>query len=272
MNKFLNYYKCTACDEEWSDEHSAQPDDDCANCGERHISPYHSEDLEDDNFDEAAAAADAAAASEKRRAEEQAKYGAVAYAIPDNEAAIYHAMADAIARYDAAVIAHGFGPEAAAAREQINAVIWKANNYTMFGCLAPDGAGTIMGHKVKAEAGTVPQWGQPGEFLVHIDGMRCRVDYRGFNSLSVADFALHAVDWQMPFISNTGFLYLTIYKLSPGLSVSEAITLELERLRDTSLTHIHRDSQACNQKPLPSWIKKAGSFYQQVDGQMALAL
>jgi hypothetical protein len=44
-NRFLNYYKCPRCEHEWTDEWSATCDDDCPNCGCRHVSPYKSEDL-----------------------------------------------------------------------------------------------------------------------------------------------------------------------------------------------------------------------------------
>jgi len=42
---FTNYYRCPACDHEWSDQWSATCDDDCPSCGKRHISPYFSEDV-----------------------------------------------------------------------------------------------------------------------------------------------------------------------------------------------------------------------------------
>lgn len=41
---FRNYYRCPDCGHEWEDVWDGQPDDDCPNCGTRHISPYTSED------------------------------------------------------------------------------------------------------------------------------------------------------------------------------------------------------------------------------------
>lgn len=46
---YLNHYQCPSCDYEWTDEWTCQVDDDCPNCGKRHVSPYYSEDLEDEN-------------------------------------------------------------------------------------------------------------------------------------------------------------------------------------------------------------------------------
>lgn len=44
---FCNYYRCCRCNHEWTDDWSAQCDDDCPACGARHMSPYKSEDVED---------------------------------------------------------------------------------------------------------------------------------------------------------------------------------------------------------------------------------
>ena len=41
---FRSYYVCPQCKHEWTDEWSATSDDDCPNCGARHISPTESED------------------------------------------------------------------------------------------------------------------------------------------------------------------------------------------------------------------------------------
>lgn len=46
--KFLNHYECPSCGDRWTDEWSAQCEDDCPACGERHIEPFHSEDIAED--------------------------------------------------------------------------------------------------------------------------------------------------------------------------------------------------------------------------------
>jgi len=43
--QFRNLYHCPRCGHAWSDVWSAQCDDDCPACGARHISPYKSEDV-----------------------------------------------------------------------------------------------------------------------------------------------------------------------------------------------------------------------------------
>ena len=58
MALFRNFYRCARCQHQWTDVWSATCDDDCPNCGARHMSPYKSEDAEpegdeDDSQDEA---------------------------------------------------------------------------------------------------------------------------------------------------------------------------------------------------------------------------
>ena len=49
MPDFINHYRCPRCQNEWSDRWSATCDEDCPNCGLRHISPYRSDDAESDD-------------------------------------------------------------------------------------------------------------------------------------------------------------------------------------------------------------------------------
>jgi len=44
---FRNFYRCARCAHEWTDVWSATCDDDCPQCGARHMSPYKSRDLDD---------------------------------------------------------------------------------------------------------------------------------------------------------------------------------------------------------------------------------
>jgi DNA-directed RNA polymerase subunit RPC12/RpoP len=43
--QYINYYECPRCKEKWADVDEAQPDDDCPECGLRHITPYKSEEV-----------------------------------------------------------------------------------------------------------------------------------------------------------------------------------------------------------------------------------
>jgi hypothetical protein len=45
MAWFLNHYECARCHTRWTDEWSCMCDDDCPQCGARHMSPCDAEDL-----------------------------------------------------------------------------------------------------------------------------------------------------------------------------------------------------------------------------------
>jgi DNA-directed RNA polymerase subunit RPC12/RpoP len=45
MAWYRNHYVCARCDREWEDEWSCMCDDDCPNCGARHMSPYDADNL-----------------------------------------------------------------------------------------------------------------------------------------------------------------------------------------------------------------------------------
>lgn len=45
MAWFCNYYECARCGYDWTDEWSCTCEDDCPDCGFRHMTPYNSDDL-----------------------------------------------------------------------------------------------------------------------------------------------------------------------------------------------------------------------------------
>ena len=45
---WLNYYECPECENIWEDQWDCQVDDDCSECGCRHISPSNSTEIEGD--------------------------------------------------------------------------------------------------------------------------------------------------------------------------------------------------------------------------------
>jgi predicted nucleic acid-binding Zn-ribbon protein len=47
MAWFRNHYECARCGHRWTDEWSATCDDDCPHCGARHMSPYKSDEADE---------------------------------------------------------------------------------------------------------------------------------------------------------------------------------------------------------------------------------
>lgn len=84
------------------------------------------------------------------------------------------------------------------------AAIYRLNGDTWFGCRAPGGVEQRLWDALAAPAGSVPGWGQAGEWLLEVDGMRLRATIDPW-SLGIHSLGLYAVDANAPFLSETGF-------------------------------------------------------------------
>lgn len=86
----------------------------------------------------------------------------------------------------------------------------KLNGYEP-GILADDDApGRVLDRLTAAPVGTVPQWGQSGEFIIECAGMRVRICMEGFFGIGTCyldymNFTANAVEWDKPFLSETGY-------------------------------------------------------------------
>jgi hypothetical protein len=70
--------------------------------------------------------------------------------------------------------------------------------------------GNVLTRETAALAGTVPLWGQAGEFVITMQDMRVRIELEGMFGIGSSfgywpGFSAHAVDWDRPFISETGY-------------------------------------------------------------------
>jgi hypothetical protein len=94
------------------------------------------------------------------------------------------------------------------------------------GLTARDGAGTRLAEKTRAPPGTIPLWGQQGEFVIEAAGISVRMDTDGIFGIAtryvfMPGLGAHAVDWDKPFISETGFRSFIGYSadLEPGVTI-----------------------------------------------------
>lgn len=84
-------------------------------------------------------------------------------------------------------------------------------NKGQLGILADDDApGCVLARETGADDGTVPLWGQTGRFTIHAAGMAVRIDMEGLFGIGSGwgfwpGFAAHAVDFDKPFLSETGY-------------------------------------------------------------------
>lgn len=87
-----------------------------------------------------------------------------------------------------------------------NAVVYRLHGDTFMGSGTEDGAGGQLLKKLAAPAGVVPGWGQAGEYLLEVDGMRLRVVVDPWGMRGTYSLSFYAVDASAKFISDTGYL------------------------------------------------------------------
>lgn len=105
---------------------------------------------------------------------------------------------------NAAVVA-GDRAAASAAQDRYDAVVWKLNGGTFFGCEAGEGGGVLARRFCAADPGEIPLWGQGGEFLIEVRGIRAVACLSYCFGRMNAGFSFNAIDPSAPFISPTGF-------------------------------------------------------------------
>lgn len=113
-----------------------------------------------------------------------------------------------IDRHHAAMLA-GEAKAVRGLREEAHQLARKLNHYEP-GILANDDApGCVLDRMTRAPDGTVPLWGQSGSFIITSAGMQVRIEMDGVFGLawhsSWLGFSAHAVDWDAPFLSETGY-------------------------------------------------------------------
>lgn len=92
------------------------------------------------------------------------------------------------------------------ATNHYEAATWKLNGGTFLGCQGgPEAAGCLIDRHCSAPPGDVPCWGQAGQFLIEVEGVRALVDFGGGIGLMGSHFEFNAVDLNKPFISETGY-------------------------------------------------------------------
>lgn len=105
------------------------------------------------------------------------------------------------------------------------ACVVKLNGGTSFGCAEVQDA---LAAKFAAPAGHVPKWGQAGEFLLEVDGMRMVVKMCVGSLANHCGAELHAVDFDKPFVSRTGYRHQYMRPAQHvGRTVDQAVRAEV---------------------------------------------
>lgn len=116
---------------------------------------------------------------------------------------------DLITRHHAAMVA-GEQETVMEMRGEAHLLAEKLNGYDPGILAGPDAPGYVLERETRAADGAVPLWGQTGSFVIACDGMRVRVEMEGMfgigaSSMPWLGFAVHAVDLDRPFLSETGY-------------------------------------------------------------------
>ena len=144
----------------------------------------------------------------------------------------------------------------------------------MFGSFSDDGSGTVFAKALAAKPGDIPHWGQNGTFLINTPHGRALVKFTC--PLDTCNgFQFYAVDFGMPFISETGFRFHHYHEYPP-LSVDEtAVAVFCAYAEKQGLVNI--DIEHRNKHSLPSFVTLNDPAFQGVpvltktDGQMGFA-
>lgn len=142
---------------------------------------------------------------EERQAKEQAELEELVYCLPDDENGLLREALKSVYKIHACVLG-GLESDMVQAQKRYEAIIYKLNGETFQGCMAGSGGGCRAEFYCGSRPSIMPMWGQAGEFLAEVDGMRVVVKTRSQARVS-SDIGLefYAVDLDRPFISNTGY-------------------------------------------------------------------
>lgn len=169
-----------------------------------------------------------------------------ARAIEKRDAHLPASMADALPFFWELLDAHhdvmlgGLVDETMFCREEAHRLAVKLNGGNR-GILADDDSpGYVLARETAAAPDTVPIWGQKGSFTVTAAGTRVRIEMDGVFGLFATSgfwlgFSAHAVDFDRPFISQTGYRsFLGIHAapvagMTPDRFAAEVIAAHVRR-------------------------------------------
>jgi hypothetical protein len=149
------------------------------------------------------------------------------------------------------------------------ACVIKLNGGTHFGC---SDIQKELENKFAAPAGQVPGWKQAGEFLLEVEGMRMVVRMSPDSMSTHCGAELHAIDFDKPFISSTGFRHQYMHASKHlGRTVDQAVRAEvLESLaEDGKAVAIDREYGAKGDRKAWPWLADALADVR-ADGQLAM--
>lgn len=147
------------------------------------------------------------------------------------------------------------------AQLRFSAVVYRMNGETFLGSAASDGSRTRLLALLAATPGQVPGWGQDGEWLTEVQGLRIRVRAQHWMD-GMISLDLYAVDHDQPYLSKTG--YRSHFMRADdwmGHEFGAAVRLEIERNlphKDWKLVPIESEDRVLRARlNTPAWLAPA---------------
>ena len=142
--------------------------------------------------------------------------------LPEANAELLVIAREAIDGFDASIVAND---EEAAKVDYTRywAAVSKLNGGSEFGCLDdsnPNAGGIVARDYCMAPPGMTPKWGQQGEFVIEVDGIRAVVECGDGYSPFSAHFQYYVLDVDRTFVSESGYRSC-FEKVRMGMTVSD---------------------------------------------------
>lgn len=189
----------------------------------------------------------------------------------DDDARVAQARRAAALFNDAVYI--GDEARAAAAVLMFEAVVYRMNGDTFFGCAADGGSQKRLFADLAAVPGHVPAWGQSGQCLFTVEGVQMLATVKPCSLGGVIYVDLDALNLNAPFISSTGFRNLMLWPDSGmGQTFAQAVRAQVEAvLVEQGGPVLIGPAESCRQKPAkpPAWLGAALAAVAG-NGQMAM--
>jgi hypothetical protein len=137
-------------------------------------------------------------------------------------------------------------------REEADELAIKLNGGALLGIKGgPDAPCYVLERATAAPTGTVPMWGQTGDYVIDVDGMRVRIEQEGMYGIGAfmsptPGFSAHAVDYDKPFLSETGYQSFAGFRsepepgMTPDVLAAETIRAKIQRDSKGKLRKIER--------------------------------
>jgi len=168
---------------------------------------------------------------------EQAEAEARLAHLPETFESAIPVMRGIIERYHRAHL-DGRMSDVEALQAQADDLAVRLNGGTRFGMKAgEDSPCDQLQRGAAAPEGCVPLWGQYGVFTLSVRGCQVRIEYQGLYGICGFQFSASAVEWDRPFLSDTGYRSFMLH----GIDVSGGVPTVDVLIADLLEQHIDRE-------------------------------